>query len=98
MKPLEPFRENLNVVSGLAQINGRALGDGAGDHARAGATWLTGVRPKKTEVDIHAGVSADQVLARELGKQTQLASLEVGLESPTLAGDCDSGYSCAYTN
>ena len=98
MKALEPFRENMLVLSGLAQINGRALGDGAGDHARAGATWLTGVHPKKTEVDIHAGVSADQLLARELGKQTQLASLEVGLESPSLAGDCDSGYSCAYTN
>jgi len=46
MKPLEPFRDHLNVLSGLAQINGRALGDGAGDHARAGATWLTGVHPK----------------------------------------------------
>jgi hypothetical protein len=98
MKALEPFRENMLVLSGLAQVNGRALGDGAGDHARAGATWLTGVHPKKTEVAIHAGVSADQMLARELGKQTQLGSLEVGLESPSLAGDCDSGYSCAYTN
>jgi hypothetical protein len=98
MKALEPFRENMLVLSGLAQVNGRALGDGAGDHARAGATWLTGVHPKKTEVAIHAGISADQMLARELGKQTQLGSLEVGLESPSLAGDCDSGYSCAYTN
>ena len=98
LKPLEPLREHLNVISGLAQINGRALGDGAGDHARAGATWLTGVHPKKSEVDIHAGVSADQIAARELGKATQLASLELGLESPFLAGDCDSGYSCAYTN
>jgi hypothetical protein len=98
LKAVEPFRDHLNVVTGLAQINGRALGDGAGDHARAGATWLTGVHPKKTEVDIHAGVSADQVAARELGKATQLASLELGLESPSLAGDCDSGYSCAYTN
>jgi len=98
MKAMEPFRENMLVLSGLAQVNGRALGDGAGDHARAGATWLTGVHPKKTEVDIHAGISADQVLARELGKATQLGSLEIGLESPSLAGDCDSGYSCAYTN
>jgi hypothetical protein len=98
MKAMEPYRENLLVLSGLAQVNGRALGDGAGDHARAGATWLTGVHPKKTEVDIHAGISADQVLARELGKATQLGSLEIGLESPSLAGDCDSGYSCAYTN
>ena len=57
MKPIEPFRDQLTVLSGLAQINGRALGDGAGDHARAGATWLTGAHPKKTEgVGIHAGV------------------------------------------
>jgi hypothetical protein len=99
MQALEPFRDRMVVLSGLAQANGRALGDGPGDHARAGATWLTGVHPKKTEgADIHAGVSADQIAARELGKTTQLGSLEIGLESPTLAGDCDSGYSCAYTN
>jgi Protein of unknown function (DUF1552) len=99
MKALEPFRDQLVVMSNLAQINGRALGDGPGDHARAGATWLTGVHPKKTEgADIHAGVSADQIAAKELGKATQLGSLELGLEMPTLAGGCDSGYSCAYTN
>jgi hypothetical protein len=99
MKALEPFRQHVNVVSGLAQINGRALGDGAGDHARAGATWLTGVHPKKTEgAGIHAGISADQVAAKEFGKSTQFASLEIGLESPSLAGGCDSGYSCAYSN
>jgi hypothetical protein len=99
MKALEPFRERVVVLSGLAQINGRALGDGPGDHARAGATWLTGVHPKKTEgAGIHAGVSADQIAAKELGKSTQLASLEIGLDMPTLAGGCDSGYSCAYTN
>src|SRR5207237_10632732 len=99
MKALEPFRENIVVLSGLAQVQGRALGDGPGDHAREGATWLTGVHPKKTEgVGIRAGISADQLAAKELGKSTQLGSLEIGLESPTLAGDCDSGYSCAYTN
>ena len=99
MKALEPFRDHVVVVSGLAQINGRALGDGAGDHARAGATWLTGVHPKKTEgAGIHAGISADQVAAKEFGKSTQFASLEIGLESPSLAGGCDSGYSCAYSN
>ncbi len=99
MKPLEAFRDRLNVLSGLAQINGQALGDGPGDHARAGATWLTGVHPKKTEgANIHAGVSADQIAAREFGKATQFASLELGLEEPSLVGGCDSGYSCAYTN
>ena len=99
MKPLEPFRDRLLVLSGLSQVNGRALGDGPGDHARAGATWLTGVHPKKTEgADIRAGVSADQIAANALGMHTELASLELGLEQPFLAGGCDSGYSCAYTN
>jgi hypothetical protein len=99
LKALEPFRENLVVLSGLAQVQGRALGDGPGDHAREGATWLTGMHPKKTEgAGIRAGVSADQVAAKELGRITQLGSLEIGLETPSLAGGCDSGYSCAYTN
>jgi hypothetical protein len=99
MKALEPFREHTLVLSGLAQIKGRSFGDGGGDHARAGATWLTGVHPKKTEgADLHAEISADQVAARQLGNQTQFASLEIGVEAPSLAGGCDSGYSCAYTN
>jgi hypothetical protein len=99
MKPLEAFRENINVLTGLAQINGRALGDGPGDHARAGATWLTGIHPKKTEgAGIRSGISVDQIAAKTLGKSTQLASLEIGLDTPSLAGGCDSGYSCAYTN
>ena len=99
MKALEPFRDQVLVLSNLAQINGRSFGDGGGDHARAGATWLTGVHPKKTEgADIHSGISADQVAARQLGSKTQFASLEIGVEAPSLAGGCDSGYSCAYTN
>jgi hypothetical protein len=99
MKPLEPYRDKMLVLSNLMQNGGRALGDGAGDHARAGASWLTGVHPKRTEgSDIQAGVSVDQIAAKELGKNTQLASLEIGLEEPTLAGSCDTGYSCAYTN
>jgi uncharacterized protein DUF1552 len=99
LKALAPYRERLLVLSGLAQVNGRPLGDGPGDHARAGATFLTGVHPKKTEgVDIHAGVSVDQIAAKELGKHTQLPSLEVTLEATGMVGNCDSGYSCAYTN
>ena len=97
MKGLEPFREYINVLSGLAQVNGRALGDGPGDHARATATFLTGVHPYKTGgADFRLGISADQIAARELGKYTQLASLELGLEPQPLAGNCDSGYTCAY--
>jgi hypothetical protein len=97
MKALEPFRDQVNVFSGLAQVTGRALGDGPGDHARATATFLTGVHPYKTGgADFRLGVSADQIAARELGKYTQLGSLELGLEPQPLAGNCDSGYTCAY--
>ena len=89
----------LPVLTGLEHHNGFALGDGAGDHARAGATWLTGVHPKKTQgADIHAGISVDQIAAREIGKQTPLPSLELGLEDVRMVGNCDSGYSCAYSN
>jgi Protein of unknown function (DUF1552) len=97
MKVLEPFREQLNVFSGLAQVTGRALGDGPGDHARATATFLTGVHPYKTGgANFKLGISADQIAAKELGKFTQLSSLELGLEPQPLAGNCDSGYTCAY--
>ena len=99
LKSLEPLRKHVNVLTGLAQVQARALGDGNGDHAREGAVWLTGVHPKKTEgVGIRSGVSVDQIAARHFGEKTQLASLELGTESPSLAGGCDSGYSCAYTN
>jgi hypothetical protein len=97
MKALEPYRHELNVFSGLAQVTGRALGDGPGDHARATATFLTGVHPFKTGgADFRLGISADQIAAKEFGKYTQLSSLELGLEPQPLAGNCDSGYTCAY--
>lgn len=99
LKPVEAFRENLCVLSGLDHYNGQSLGDGAGDHARAGATWLTGVHPKKTQgADIHAGVSVDQIAAKEIGGTTPLPSLQLGLEDNRMVGGCDSGYSCAYSN
>lgn len=99
MKPLAAFREQMLVLSGLAHVNGRALGDGPGDHARAASTYLTGVHPKKTEgADIHAGISVDQIAAKELGAKTQFASIELGLETAGMVGNCDSGYSCAYSN
>lgn len=99
LRGVEPYRDKLLVLSGLDQRNGESLGDGAGDHARAGATFLTGVHPKKTQgADILNGISIDQVLAKEIGKQTTLPSLELGLEDVRLVGGCDSGYSCAYSN
>lgn len=99
LKPVERHRDNLVMLTNLAHINGRALGDGPGDHARAAATFLTGVHPKKTEgADIKLGISADQVAAQTIGKQTRFPSLELALESGGMVGNCDSGYSCAYSN
>ncbi len=99
LKPLEPFRNSLNVISGLAQDNGRAKGDGPGDHARSASTFLTGAHPVKTAgADIKVGMSADQFAAKQIGNETRLPSLEVGLESGRTAGNCDSGYSCAYSS
>ncbi|MEZ5355317.1 MAG: DUF1552 domain-containing protein [Bryobacteraceae bacterium] len=99
LKPLEPFRKDILVLSGLDHHNANALGDGGGDHARAGACFLTGVHPKKTAgADIQAGVSVDQIAAKGLGNATRVASLELGCEDSRTVGGCDSGYSCAYTN
>lgn len=99
LKPLEPLREDLMVLSGLDDHNGLALGDGPGDHARAGASFLTGVHCRKTAgADIKGGVSADQVAAKKIGSLTRFPSLELGCEDSRTVGNCDSGYSCAYTN
>jgi Protein of unknown function (DUF1552) len=99
LKPLEPFRDRTMVLSGLAQQNGNALGDGPGDHARAAACYLTGVHPKKTAgADIQNGVSVDQIAAAHIGTETRFPSLELGCDESRTVGNCDSGYSCAYTN
>lgn len=99
LKPLESHKPDLLVLSGLTHKNGRALGDGPGDHARAAASFLTGVHPKKTDgADIRAGVSVDQIAAQKVGSATRFASLELGCEDGRLVGNCDSGYSCAYSN
>jgi hypothetical protein len=100
LQPLAPFRDRLLVVTGLAnQPAYPAVGEGTGDHVRASATFLTGVHPKKTEgPDIRAGVSMDQIAARELGRDTQLSSLELCLDTNELIGACEAGYSCAYAN
>jgi hypothetical protein len=99
LKPLEPYRDKFAVFTGLSHVQAEALGDGAGDHGRCCGGYLTGTHVKKTEgADITAGVSMDQVVARQFGEKTQIPSLEVGLEPPSLVGSCDSGYSCAYTN
>lgn len=99
LKPLEAYKQHLNVLTGLTQKNAFALGDGPGDHARSSAVWLTGVHPRKTSGEnIQVGISADQLAAKYLKEKTRFASLELGCERGGLSGDCDSGYSCAYSN
>jgi hypothetical protein len=99
LAPLAPLRDELLVLSGLSHKNGMALGDGAGDHARAAASYLTGVHPRKTAgADIQNAMSVDQIAAQHIGDQTRLRSLEVGCDDSRSVGNCDSGYSCAYTN
>lgn len=99
MQPLAPFREYVLVLSGMAHKEANALpGEGSGDHPRAQAAFLTGVHCKKTEgADLEAGISMDQIAAREFGEDTQFRSLELSLEANEIAGGCENGYSCAYT-
>ncbi|MDZ4689264.1 MAG: DUF1552 domain-containing protein [Planctomycetaceae bacterium] len=99
LEPLAKVKSKLCVLDGLMQDNARAKGDGPGDHARSAAAFLTGAHPVKTAgADIKNGVSVDQVAAEQTGKYTKLPSLEVGTEGGRNAGQCDSGYSCAYSN
>lgn len=97
---LEPFRSHVTVLSGLSSKPPAAVpGEGTGLHARASTRFLTDVPPKFTQnSEILAGVSMDQIAAKELGQHTQLASLELALEGTEFVGACDVGYSCAYTN
>jgi hypothetical protein len=99
LEPLAPFRDSLLVLSGLTADKARANGDGPGDHARASAAFLTGCQPFKTEgANIAVGVSADQVAAQRIGTATRFRSLEIGCDGGAQSGQCDSGYSCAYTS
>jgi len=99
LAPLAAYRNEITVLSGLTVDGGRAHGDGPGDHGRAGASYLTGAHPKKTfGKDLQAGVSMDQYVAAKVGSATRFASLELGCEEGIQGGNCDNGYSCAYSN
>jgi hypothetical protein len=99
LEPLAPFRDHLLVLSGLAHTEGRPLPGESGDHSRASSSFLTGVHVNQTGgANLRNGVSLDQIVAKELGKRTQLASLELGLDATEIAGTCDSGFACAYSN
>ena len=99
LSPLAPYRDQTVVVSGLAQGQAEALGDGNGEHTRATATWLNGIHPRETEgADVRGGKTADQIAADQLGRTTQLSSLELAIDQDFLVGSCDNGYSCIYMN
>jgi len=99
LEPLAECKGDFNVLKGLAQVNAQSLGDGPGDHARSAAAFLTGAHPYKTAGSkIKVGRSADQIAADVYGRDTRLASLELGTEEGRDAGSCDSGYACAYSN
>ena len=99
LTPLEPFRDRFTVVTGLAHYQASALGDGPGSHGRSCGAFLTGAHPRRTEgSDLHCGISMDQIVANHFANDTQLTSLELGIDPPSLLGSCDVGYSCTYTN
>jgi hypothetical protein len=93
LQQIEPYRNQMTVLTGL---NGVA--SNAGVHASAATRFLTGVTPARTESNLRAGVSVDQLIAREFAKDTQLSSLEIALDSRDVSGSCDVGFSCTYTN
>ena len=97
LKPLQDYKNDIQVLSGLDHTKANANGDGGGDHARANATFLTGCQAKKTAgKDIRIGISVDQIAAEAIGGQTKLSSLELSCDGVRKSGKCDSGYSCAY--
>ncbi len=100
LKPLEPFRNDVLMLSNLTHNWARGLLDGAGDHGRCSANYLTGAHVEKSDKSIYVDgpMSMDQLIANRIGKDTRLPSLEIGMEDPRQSGNCDSGYSCAYTN
>ncbi|MEQ8838553.1 MAG: DUF1552 domain-containing protein, partial [Lacipirellulaceae bacterium] len=99
LEPLAPLREKVQILSGLDNYAGWPNGDGPGDHARNASTFLTGMQPKKTSgKGIQVGISVDQIAARYFQGLTRFASLELGVEKGKNAGNCDSGYSCAYSH
>jgi hypothetical protein len=95
---VKEFKNDIQVFSGLTVDKARPHGDGPGDHARAMSAFLTGRQPRKTSgADIRVGISVDQIAANHLGKATRFPSLELGCDRGLNAGNCDSGYSCAYS-
>jgi len=100
LEPIADFKDDFNIITGLAVDQARSHGDGGGDHARAMAAYLTGAHPYKTDGSepVRSGISVDQIAASRIGQTTRLPSLEIGSEVTNSAGSCDSGYSCLYNS
>jgi hypothetical protein len=97
LKPLEPFRENMLLISGLC--NPAAQKAQGGGHAKASGSFLSGSIPKYTDgANVHAGTTFDQVAAKHWADRTRVPSLQLGCEDSRMVGNCDTGSSCAYTN
>jgi len=97
LKPFEPFRDQVVVMSGLTAAQAESMGDGNGDHTRGTAAWLNATHPRRTEgADLLAGTTVDQVAAMKIGVDTPLPSLELGIEHNLEVGNCENGYSCVY--
>src|SRR5437667_2150528 len=98
LQSLNELKDRVLLMGGLADEPANLV-KGGGDHARSAGTFLTGVPFKITSgADVLASVSMDQIAARQMEKETQLASIELGIESNAMLGACDGGASCAYTN
>jgi hypothetical protein len=96
---LEPFRDRVTVLTNMSHHAADRQNDGAGDHSRATGVFLSGCHAKRTQgADLHLGITADQIAARTLGKDSLLPSLELSLEDRNVAPLCDEGYTCAYSN
>ena len=98
LAPLEPFRDRVVVITGLASRPAEALGDGGGDHSRGSGGYLTGVHVLRSDSLVEAAVSMDQIAAKAFERETQLSSLQLTVDANNLVGSCDVGYSCAYSN
>lgn len=99
LSPLAPVKGHINVLSGLSHLAADTRGDGTGDHPRSSAVWLTGVHAydrSRPDVEVRLATSADQIAARDIGKGTQVPSMEINLDLPT-QGACDT-TDCFFNN
>ena len=99
LSALEPVKDRVLVLSGLGHNQANSFGDGNGDHSRAGSTWLSAVHPLRTEgAGVRVATTVDQIAAKQFAQHTQLASLEICIDSNHAVGNCENGYNCAYLN